>query len=680
MINHILHEPKIVALTSNVMPDSFAWSPGSRPQGNFIVSRKPDGSTASVYSQNTWNLSTYEYQENSLFLVFDGWFDGAPTNVQLHIIEELKWVMFIFIWFRRSPLGTRALYARFLVLRKIASYIDDKTISLEQFFYEPRYILDYLQDRSAINITVLPSLLHDLIKVGPEILGYRVIGGNTLKQLRLIHSEYSQYFRQHSVIPSRIYIFFMQQFNEELSDFELIADRVIKLVRDCTLDPLNGLTHSSQYRKAKRIGINWTSNNERPTFSQLAKHYDLENYFKLWKLSTGNTVNSIQTLTGFLVRIRYICKHVIHLYSGMRHTEVTKLPFHCIETFRTSGKDHYRIIGRTSKLNRGIPTETVWITSVEGIKAIKIAQIIAQLVYRTIGDSPKKPRNISHKYPLFISLGYLGFTNASSPNTNSHGYATQFLSKKLSDFLPNLIPKIEESDLRELENIDPHRAWRSEDVFKVGKPWPLTTHQFRRSLAVYTSCSGLVSMPSLRRELQSLTEENSTYYARGSSFAKNLIENNRNHFAREYQETQPESQALAYLTHIIFSDERLFGPHGTWIERNTRVNNPILSSSDREETMKRFKKGEIAYRETPLGGCAETAPCNKRAMRSIIGCLDCNRSIIKLSKLDRVITVQESLVKRLHPETMEWKTETADLKDLLAYREKLLSLENTHGE
>ncbi|MEW8053622.1 MAG: hypothetical protein AB2809_25010 [Candidatus Thiodiazotropha sp.] len=395
MINNILYEPKIIAHTSNVMPDSFAWSPGSRPSDNFIISRKPDGSIASVYSDNIWDMSTYEYKENSLVLVFDGWFYGAPTNEQLSIIDEIKWVMFIFIWFRRNPLGTGSLYARCLILRKVASYIESKTISLEQFFCEPRYILDFMQDRSAINITVLPPLLYDLVRIGSEVLGYKVIGGNTLKQLRLIRSEYSLDFRQHPLIPSRIYILFMQQFNEELNSFELIADRVMKLVRDCTLDPLNGMTHSSQYRKAKKIGIDWTTNNARPTFSQLANHYGLECHFKLRNFNTGSTVNSIHTLTGFLVRILYTCKHVIHLYSGMRHTEVTKLPFHCFEIFRTNGKDHYRIIGRTSKLNRGIPTRAAWVTSVEGIKAIKIVQKIALLVYRTIGDCPKKSSNIS---------------------------------------------------------------------------------------------------------------------------------------------------------------------------------------------------------------------------------------------------------------------------------------------
>ncbi|MET0065540.1 MAG: hypothetical protein ABW076_04265 [Candidatus Thiodiazotropha sp.] len=662
------------------MPDSFNWTPGSYPPNSFIVSRKPDGSTASVFSDDVWDLSAYEHQSNSLEIVFNGWFDGPTTNERRHIISELKWVIFIFIWFRKSPLGTRTIYARFLVLKKIAIYAEGKNIFLEQFFNEPRYILDYLQDNTAINITVLPSLLSDLIKVGPKILGYRVVGGTTLKQLRLIHSKYSQNFRQHPTIPSRIYLLLIQMFSDELDSFDLISDRVLKIVRDCIFDPLNGLTLSSQYRKANKLGIKWTIKDARKTFPHLLQQYDLEQYFKLWESKTGIRVNSTQTLLSYLLRILYTCKHTIHLYSGMRNSEVTNLPFHCIEIFKTNGKTHYRINGRTTKQHKGIPTRAVWVTSIEGINAIKIVQKIALLVYNAIGDIPKKSMKFSHKYPLFISLGYLEFSESSFPNENSNGYVTQFLSKKLIDYMPHLIPKIAETDLHELESLDPYRAWRTEDEFKLGMPWPLTPHQFRRSLAVYASNSGMVSLPSLRRQLQHLTEEMSTYYARGSNFAKNLIKNNRDHFAREYQDTQPESQALAYLSHVIFSDERLFGPHGTWVERNIRNTSPLVSSSVREDTFKRFKKGEITYRETHLGGCTEITPCNKRAIRSIIGCLDCSRAIIKLSKLDRAIAIQKSFVKKLPPHTMEWKTEYSDLESLLKFRQRMLSQENITGE
>ena len=58
------------------------------------------------------------------------------------------------------------------------------------------------------------------------------------------------------------------------------------------------------------------------------------------------------------------------------------------------------------------------------------------------------------------------------------------------------------------------------------------------------------------------------YYARGSAFSKNILKNFSNHFAREYQDSEPESQALAYISHILLSDEKLFGPHGIWVDRN----------------------------------------------------------------------------------------------------------------
>ncbi len=74
-----------------------------------------------------------------------------------------------------------------------------------------------------------------------------------------------------------------------------------------------------------------------------------------------------------------------------------------------------------------------------------------------------------------------------------------------------LFPIIEEEDIKELEDIDPFRAWHTEPEFAIGKRWPLTTHQLRRSLAVYANASGLVRLSSLRRQLQHITREMSLY-------------------------------------------------------------------------------------------------------------------------------------------------------------------------
>ncbi|WP_446918805.1 hypothetical protein, partial [Klebsiella pneumoniae] len=103
---------------------------------------------------------------------------------------------------------------------------------------------------------------------------------------------------------------------------------------------------------------------------------------------------------------------------------------------------------------------------------------------------------------------------------------------------------ITKEDIFELKRIDPFRDWDSESKFNIGQYWPLQTHQLRRSLALYASKSGLVTLSSLRRQLQHLSAQMTLYYSRGSAFAQDLIANDKLHFAAEYQETQNYTQAL----------------------------------------------------------------------------------------------------------------------------------------
>ncbi|MDZ7921694.1 hypothetical protein [Rhodoferax sp.] len=127
-------------------------------------------------------------------------------------------------------------------------------------------------------------------------------------------------------------------------------------------------------------------------------------------------------------------------------------------------------------------------------------------------------------------------------------------------------------------------------------------HQLRRSLALYAQRSGLVSLPSLRRQLQHITDEMSRYYAKGSSFAKNFIGDDKEHFGLEWQETHSESAALSYVLNVLLSDDILFGGHANWVEHRLKgLDGSVMI--DRAATLRRFKKGELAYRETLIGGC-----------------------------------------------------------------------------
>jgi hypothetical protein len=119
----------------------------------------------------------------------------------------------------------------------------------------------------------------------------------------------------------------------------------------------------------------------------------------------------------------------------------------------------------------------------------------------------------------------------------------------------------------------------------------------------------------------------------------------------------------------MLADERLFGGHGTWIETHGQ-RGQILTLLDREQTIKRFRKGEMAYQETPLGGCTTVDVCDRKPLRSIVACIDCARAVIKPSKLQTVIRAQSNLVSRLDLVSVEGRAENEDLQALIALQEK----------
>jgi len=113
---------------------------------------------------------------------------------------------------------------------------------------------------------------------------------------------------------------------------------------------------------------------------------------------------------------------------------------------------------------------------------------------------------------------------------------------------------------------------------------------------------------------------------------------------------------------------KLFGAHGKFVENNLKIKSPkLLLDNERDELTKRFKRGEIAYKETPLGACVTTSPCNKRAFRIITACVNCEKSVIKPSKLISTIARQSTLVqelKDLNYDSVEYRTELAELNAL----------------
>lgn len=655
-------EARISLPPGAVAPDAYDPSRGRIPPDGFVVSRYKDGSPASCYGDLAWNRTPYDPDGRTRFLHFTYWEDGALTPQRDQLTREVRWVMFLLMYLRTGgPLSNSTIDGYLVALRRLAALCEVRGISLQKALADPGLMIGCGDDAAhlARNIGTVLTFLRSL---GPEQVGFEVAGKSAVAALKALYKKWIDNSKQYPPIPTRIYSMILSVLSDEIDAMEQIADRLLRFYMDCRRDPLLGRDITRQRVVCKRRKL--TNEPPRPTMAALLPEYGLHEFF-----AARDVAPTLQGLSSLLREVMLTASIQIQAFTGMRHNEVIALPFNCIETIERNGRPHYIIRGRVTKLTKGLVKQTQWVTGEAGRRAVLLAQRIAEAIYLASGVSPSRDPNESTSRFLFIAPQIM-VPRPDLGSTNLH----------LNDFVDlraRLQPTITDSDLCELEQIDPHRAWRSEDAFQVGRPWTLTSHQLRRSLALYAQRSGLVSLPSLKRQLQHITQEMSAYYARGSAFAKNFIGDNKRHFGLEWQEAQPVSQYLSYAAHVLMTDNVLFGAHPNWIDHRLKGEDGIVLF-DREATLKRFQKGQIAFRETPIGGCVNVGDCDLTPGSVLeIECLSnhCKNIVGSLPKLERVIAAQARRVEKLRhldPFSPECRNEEADLAVLVTTRDNVL--------
>jgi integrase len=660
---NLSYAPNIILPRDAIAPDNYIFNSGVMPEDNFVVSRNKNGEIISVYGHLSWNRTPYSPNGKTAWLRFPFWDLKSMDLLQQSLHENAKWIIFIIMWYRTGiPLSQTSLKRYCNFLQTLSNYCYNKNIKLLYFFNNDKEIKEFSESKNAQSyLNNLSSLISELRRIPPEISGYNICSPKKITFLSNKLLLNKQNNKQTAPIPTRIYSELICNISIEIENFLKVSDKIFILIKKCL--------ESQVYGRGKYALLKYNSKNIQnkmqghPSFLDILEEHGLLEYFKENELTL-----SVLGINSLLSNIQILTKLQIHIFTGMRDSEVNNLPYNCLEKNVFNGVSHHVINGYTTKFNNGLRKEVRWVTSEEGHKAIQVSQKIADLIYSYLKIEDK-----SKNKPLFISTGYLPFTiKQLNPEiltpTDFRLYRSDFLLKRIC-------PIIDEQDILELENIDLHRAWRSEDDYQIGKRWPIRTHQLRRSLALYAQRTGLVSLPSLRRQLKHITNEMSMYYAKGSSYAKNLINEDKDHFGTEWQESQPISSALSYIANVLLSEEKLIGGHGNWVEHRLKNNKNTVIIESREETIKRFKKGEIAYKETLLGGCTKIGSCDQPALNWLdTDCLTkgCKNMVCNVPKLEKVIIAQEKLVNSLDRESLEYRTENADLNALISAKNKLI--------
>lgn len=659
--------------SSTVAAASYVQEPavtlGTRPASDYVISRYADGRVASLYGDLQWDWTPYSSNGRHAFLNFKFWRDSEPSlPARELLLSEIQFIMYLLARKRLgSTLSGKTLGGYLAGLRSMARFCEQNAICLQDILSRKEHLLSYVLERSTRQTPChAVNLLSTLAGIGAKELGYEVLGDQVIKALRQLLQQHFAPTRQHSPIPTRIYSQVISVLIGELTAFESVAEAYLGLTAQCVSNPLLGRSKASQRAAAARLNI--ALNRPKARFPELLAQQGLTEYFREKGLKPA-----VRGLTRGLARIQVVARLVIHVFTGMRDEEVSALQYSCLQTERRCGKDHFVLAGSTTKFNHGRAKSVRWVTGQEAARAVRVARRITDLCYLAFNRQGDPAQPTPATAPLFAAISYLECGTHRPTSTHGRMLPGRLAHwSRLNELRALLQPTIEEADLHELEQIDPHRAWRSESRFQPGIPWTLNSHQLRRSLALYAQRSGLVSLPSLRRQLQHITEEMSRYYARGSAFAKDLIGDNKNHFGCDWQDAQPVSAAMSYLKNVLLTDEVLFGAHGNWIEKRLRDPDDTVTI-DRETTMRRFKKGELAYRETSLGGCANTQTCDKLPIGWLnIECVKgCRHFVGRLPKLERAITLQTKLIKSLEPTSAEFRIEGNDLDVLIKARDRV---------
>lgn len=660
------HEPDVFTLDAN----SHLQVPSS-----FVISRSQNGEIVSRFGDDVWDLAPYRTTFRGAVRIS---FDHNPEDhAGKYLKEECKRLLFVAMYFPykhgRGELTVGTLCGSYgIFLRSVSKFCYDRKCSLADFLGDMSLIAAFMRKQpSGGQLQTLSAFLTRLRHLDPQVTGFRVVGIKDQNLIKNAIANLKTFQNQTPVMPSRIYIEIINSLTTHIERFNKARIKLEKFVDVVSSSKTIGRTKGTQkamlQREAKKLLSSSMSQivdeqvSQVPksgprkvkyelSFDELASSIGLRSYFSEYKIE--NFLN----LTSHFTSMQMACKVLLIAYSGMRSSEADSLLVGCLDVENTTKGKVYRLYGYTSKLV-GYRNRVSWITCDYAEQVVKAARTIADMVRPFAGADEEK-------CPLFISTTYLPFTNV--PVKAKHEEITitnlSLDQSRFMELLVNIV--ITQDDLNELKKIEPFRDWETDEVFTVGVPWSLAYHQFRRTLAVYAARSGLVSIPSLRRQLKHITRDMTLYYAKGSPDAEDLFGNDPTHFRYEFEKVKPEMDALAYIYDVLLSEETLVGGHGKWVEKFNKPQDKDLILASREETINRFRKGELAYKETPLGGCTTVEPCEKKAMRAVSACISCHKAVIKPSKIAKVIDAQSRLVDSMDKSSMVYRMEMEHLNEL----------------
>ena len=606
------------------------------PADDMVVTINKDGSPRSIFRDDIWDYSStsstlrllnFRAKIESITPV-DG-VKAASKNSSDNANEFLK--IFTLHWI--SALGgcsMSKLNGDVTAISFLIRYCADREILLENIFSTPDSI-DFLTSRASTikQIGLFLGKIQRIADTATVLSNNRFWQGigpsveflSRLKRARKKFPETTDSV-QTLLIPSDIYQSVLKKTIEDLDCF-LRHEKAIKLVfalrslaRDKGVALDRSLVPAATTRgQDGRIQYYWKK--------LLRENVDvttaLKELFKAGISKSESWVGLVENLKRWQLR----CAILISAFTGMRKSELLAIPLNGLKTINTANGPIPVVWTTTTKLEpNGAPRFTKWVTCSAVESAFKVAKLITEGVLEWSGD--RRVTDIQEQEtPLFMSVqkGKSGI-----PHRQFSFTTATFCLNRINEDLFKKELKVTEQDIAET-------SWflygeGVPEAIKVGEVWPLTFHQFRRSMTVYAAASGMVSYPVLKAQLKHISMVMTVYYSDSNSRAINILgdEAEIKSLRAEWSDAKARAEADSIYT-LLESEQPLEGIAGRRLKAQKDRDELPMFLESRELTKQAVKKGKFRYRPTLVGGCISVAACNKGAGVLASACISCENAV-----------------------------------------------------
>lgn len=636
--------PGLQIASSLVNEDAPNFRPNSWPiKYDFPVVVDSKENIVSRYSDVRWDFSPWE---GSNLKIYFGDGPGQGHKVSSENANLLRQVMAWWLWGHGAAAKPKTLVFKFKTIKPIFVICSKHNILASELSDHPN-IIKKIAISLKVNNDHIITYLNDL-KFISEKLGFTILDDEGMKIF--ISNLLKTTVTQTAYIPVRIWSYQVGRLKECLDDFMEHREKIEKLHQFC-LDAyaknaggdlslaFEGLGANQPFGKFKPKGQSDSNKVFHGKFSEIAEKFEIDELLEKWVRVDHSY--GIRTLSSYMSLISVVGLAYILNFSLMRLSEGSKLRTNCLEIEKNHGIEDIYLI-------RGVTTKTVeddnalWIVSPTVKIAIDAMTIVANLRVNAAKNNSKN--NMSENdinNPLLQTMVFEPWQTSKDCYIRN-GYKTMRAYTNVSNVWPKLFDdnemRITDKDLemanRLTFNLDPEK-------YSVGKIWPLSWHQLRRTGAVNMLASGLVSELSLQYQLKHSSLAMTQYY--GQNYYKlkgQLSDEARGFYLREmYESIVRDFKSL--------QDDHYISPHNE--KRKEQILTEI-SEKDHKELIKAAKNGKISYRETFLGGCANLGPpCPLGGISNISSCMGfgdekpCKSILIDKDKLPIINQLKEVL-------------------------------------